>query len=154
MRPGLNWLALALLWAPAPLLALGTSTGPLGLGAASMGAAGAVAATAEGSQALEWNPAGLSVPGWDLGWSMAEGAPAGTLEQGLAVAGALDQGLAAGLLLRDRRLGAALDDRESDLGLGASLQLLPGLSVGTLQKIWTADPAGMTGWSMDLGLDA
>jgi outer membrane protein OmpA-like peptidoglycan-associated protein len=118
-----------------------------------MGSAGAAAATAEGSQGLYWNPAGLAVQGWDLGWSGADGGESGFLDQGLAVAGSLDQGLAVGLLLQDRRLGAALDDRESDAGLGAAIQLAPGLRVGTLQKIWTADPAGMTGWSMDLGLD-
>ncbi|HXB96735.1 MAG TPA: OmpA family protein [bacterium] len=135
-----------------PLPALSTATGPLGLGAASLGAAGAVAATAEGSQALYWNPAGLAVPGWDLGYALADGGPAGSLEQGLAVAGSLDQGLGLGLLVQDQRLGGGLDDRETDLGLGAAIQLAPGLSLGTLQKVWTADPGGLTGWSMDLGL--
>ena len=152
--PGINWWALSLasILLARPLVALSTATGPLGLDAAGLGSAGAVAATAQGNESLYWNPAGLALPGWEMGWSAANGGPSGSLQQGLALAGGLDQGLALGLLVQDQRLGAALNDRETDVGLGAAIQLLPGLSVGTLQKIWTADPAGMTGWSMDLGL--
>lgn len=130
------------------LAALSTATGPLGLGAAAMGAAGAVVATAEGTTALDWNPAGLGSPGWNLAYDFGQGGPTGSVQQGLALAGTLDPTLGLGLRLDDQDFGPY---QEGGGGLGVAIQVGPWLSLGTVQKLLLAGPGGLRGWSMDLG---
>ena len=129
--------------------ALSTATGPMGLGAAALGAGGAVVATVEGAPALDWNPAGLAVAGWDLGYDLGVGGPTGSTQQGLAVAGALDDSLAAGLRLNDQAFSGAY--HESWAGLGVAARVGPWISVGMVQKLMLAEPGSLRGWSMDAG---
>ncbi|HTB34444.1 MAG TPA: hypothetical protein VK842_06245 [bacterium] len=146
-------MALALGWAAA-LPALSTLTGPLGLGAAGMAAGGAVVATAQGNAALDWNPAGLTAEGWDLGYDLGLGGPASSVQQGLGMSSTLDQGLGVGLRAADQYFPQAGGYNEGSLGLGLAAELGPGFSVGTVQKFMTADPGGLRGWSMDAGVKA
>jgi hypothetical protein len=154
MRLGPTILLAAALGGPASLAALSTLTGPLGLGASSMGAAGAVVATAQGAAALDWNPAGLTAEGWDLGYDLGLGGPTGSVQQGLGLSSTLDQGLGAGLRASDQLFPQAGDYNEGSLGLGLAAEFGPGFSLGTVQKFMTADPGGLRGWSMDVGARA
>jgi hypothetical protein len=143
-------LAAVLVWGR-PLRALSTLTGPLGPGAPAMGSAGAVVATAHGSQSLDWNPAGLTAEGWDLGYDFGAGGPASSVQQGLGMSTTLDQGLGLGLRATDQLFPQAGNYDEGSLGLGLAAALGSWLDVGTVQKFMTADPGGLRGWSMDAG---
>ena len=143
------FLALAAL-AAARLPALSTATGPLGLGAAALGAGGAAVATAQGAAALDWNPAGLSVQGWDLGYDLGQGGPLSSTQQGVAVAGDLDQDLSAGLRVSDQAFSGGY--QEGMVGLGLAVHAGPWVSLGMVQKLMTAEPGGLRGWSMDAGM--
>jgi hypothetical protein len=143
-------LALALLAWAARSPALSTATGPLGLGAAALGAGGAVVATVEGAPALDWNPAGLGVAGWDLGYDLGQGGPTGSTQQGLALASALDDTVAGGLRFSDQAFAGGY--HEAWAGLGVAAHAGSWLSAGMVQKLMLAEPGGLRGWSMDAGL--
>ena len=116
-----------------------------------MGSAGAVVATAHGSQSLDWNPAGLAAEGWDLGYDFGAGGPASSVQQGLGMSTTLDQGLGLGIRATDQLFPQAGGYNEGSLGLGLAAALGPWLDIGTVQKFMTADPGSLRGWSMDAG---
>lgn len=132
------------------LSALSSAMGAQGLGAASLGAGGAGVATVRAGEALHWNPAALPDQGWDLGYSLGSGGLGGGLHQALSLAGDLGEGLHAGLLVSDLSYGA-VGFRESQLGGAVAVAAGRRLSLGTIQRLRTADPGGLRGWSMDLG---
>ena len=126
--------------------------GPLGLGAAVLGAGGAGVATAEGPDALGWNAAALASDGWAVAYSSGSGGVANALDNALAVTGELDQVGHVGLLVQDQRFGGNF--RESSVAGGLAVSAGPWLSIGTLQHLHQAEPGGLRGWSMDLGAGA
>jgi outer membrane protein OmpA-like peptidoglycan-associated protein len=134
-----------------PLAALGTTMGPYGLGASVLGAGGAGVATADGPQGLYWNPAARADGGWNLGYDGGLGGPAQSVQQAATLSGPLDEGLDGGLIVNDQTFPQADSYHEDSLGLDLSIDLGKWISAGTTQKLVTADPGGLTGWSMDLG---
>jgi hypothetical protein len=135
--------------------ALTLTGGPLGLGAHALGMGGAVVAMPGGVESMFWNPAGLS--GTEEPEFYAAGGTGGNF-------GPQDLGLGAGLGLQDwGSFGLAATDlrfpgdaglHENVYTLGAATQVSPGFWVGTNQKILSADPGALTGWTMDAGLEA
>lgn len=125
--------------------------GPLGLGAAVLGAGGAGVATAQGPDALGWNPSALASEGWAVAYSGGSGGVADSLQNALGITGELDQVGHVGVMVLDQRFGSF---RESSMAGGLAVSAGPWLTVGTLQRVIQAEPGGLRGWSMDLGAAA
>lgn len=148
----LQWVFVAaLVLCQGRLLALSTTMGPYGLGAAGLGAGGAAVATSNGGEALLWNPAAMPTEGWDLGYHGGLGGPAQSLQNDLVVSGPVDEGVYAGLLLGDQTFPQAAGFHEDNVGLGLAAGIGRWFSVGMMQRIVLADPGALRGWSMDAG---
>ncbi len=145
---------LVLVFVLSPVLgkALVSQGGSLGTGARAMGQAGAVVASKLGSEALFWNPANLGGIGdWETALHSGMSPYSGN-RSAFALSGAIDGLGHAGLALSDARLDAASPFRENWAHLGLALPLGETGALGMAQKFVSADPGGLRGWSMDLGL--
>ena len=141
--------------AGSPAWSLTVQGGPLGLGAAPMGAAGAVVALPTGADSLYWNPAGMGGD-QDLGFiaSGGTGGDVGPSSLGLNLLVPLED--CGNFAVGGRRISNPSDTvfNSNQVLLGGAFEINHGLWVGTTQKYWSADPGSLSGWSMDIGFQS
>jgi outer membrane protein OmpA-like peptidoglycan-associated protein len=143
----------AFLGVPNLVHALGTSMGPYGMGAASLGAGGAVVSEATGGEAVFWNPALLSGAA-SIGVYEGVGGPAQSTEEALVLEGSLDESVRAAFWLQDQEFPQVGSYHEGVGALAVAVNLGSWVTAGTAQKLLIADPGGGEGWAMDLGAAA
>lgn len=100
-----------------------------------------------------WNPAGLSSSqGLESYGSFGSGGNFGPQRSALGLSLAVPGYGSFGLSAIDGRYPGSAGLHENTYTLGAAVQASRNLWIGTNQKIITADPGALTGWSMDAGL--
>lgn len=106
-----------------------------------------------GGEALFWNPAGLSAQhGFETFGSYGSGGNFGPQRGAFGLALDLPEWGNFGLAASDGRYPGAAGLHENTYTLGAAIDLSRNLRLGSNQKVITADPGGLRGWSMDAGL--
>ena len=138
-----------------PAWSLSFQGGPLGLGAQSMGVAGAVVALPEGGESLLWNPASLGNA--DSAESFAALGSGGDFARAARLAASWCLSRDTAILARLMGAWPTAAARPLPRKRRYSRQPLkssPGFWAGTTQKYLSASPGGLSGWSMDVGLQA